>query len=656
MTLFELLALLKQRRALLLSVVCIVSVVVGGGWLLRPLHYTSYGSFRDKGNQKNGLSTSSSSLALLLGSSLQPSDSMSSLFKSRLLMERLIASEQLQLQITELAAQPSLWQRVYEPLLAEYSWWSQSRRRLLRDPPNLLRAVQVDYFGEESIVLQIHFVEEERYQVAEEGSHLASEGQLGLPFLDPEGRFSFLLAKGASLEAPLKGRSFRLELLSSGHLAMLLLKKLQVMVDPEDKALLKLRWTDDERHQAARCLGRLMALYEEVREEERKRLIQEQLDYLDSREQQVALHVTEKMDRFAQTLSEDFATLGFIDTQRAVEFLAAQQQTIHGQLLAIELELQRLSHPDKEVAWTFQAFGSSATESSELHYLLRSLRDCRQQRDALQITLADRSPRTKKEHSLEPVDLTAAQQLSISYNHEWQRLESQWQQHEFLLDKLRTSSLELTSFASLLDEPLIRQLATKAMELQLQLSDASNRGPKEQERLTSELELQHDFLVAHLEERRQLLQIELRLLEEKMDGLHRSYYRLLEQKIGLLERQLDEALEQKQLTLQKNRELLLRQQGELQRQMELLPTRWVVEQQLHQEVERSKEMAKELAHLVESKNISSHMELSNALPVDRPLVPLHPDPPHLVLVLLVASLASLLLAVSAIVVFESHRR
>ena len=83
--------------------------------------------------------------------------------------------------------------------------------------------------------------------------------------------------------------------------------------------------------------------------------------------------------------------------------------------------------------------------------------------------------------------------------------------------------------------------------------------------------------------------------------------------------------------LQQEKKLIQRQLDDIHTQMALLPTKWVSEKMLTQEVETHQRIVAELTALVESKNVSHKLEVIQSASIDPSIPPVHPIPPKVLL-------------------------
>ncbi len=692
----------------------------GTYWSLsEPIRYTAEASFREKNHSRGGV-TSSNLTALLLSQSNDSNDSVAvSTMKSRSMMEQVIKREGMQAKVVSLPQEKSLLDLMQDNLRVEYALLTNHRVPVLPDAEEELFVKEILYNGETPIAYTISFQDENTFILSGNGIELQSN--LGTPITINDASFVIL---GQS-QKPLSGKEFGLILMPLAQTAKDLSKLVVINTDKDDNSLLRIRYRNEDRHQAMAFVNTLMKLYQDYIDAEHKKMMDEQISYLQKRQNEVFASLQKKMKAYADTLSEDFSSLGFIDSQRAMEFLASNQHAIKGKQLAIGQEIQRLESARHEGKLSLETLSAMA-DYPFLNKLLMEIRDLKQQYDSIQVALStsntlrksnyqdafeqnmdtlsalsicqsdtcnliaqlkegkvpsivppslksseylvnawhaklqkDLSPvlRTKflvylqnllhhlrvysnaieenlahqqnPSSELQGINLQIANDLFLTYNKELSQIEGQILQYDFMIEQLLQPEFELSSLTALLNDSISKEIANNASTIVLAINDKSNRTEKELARLQEELRLQRKFLTLHLKQTKDLLAIKLNLLQDKIREVRQATLGIIQETISVAENQTSDHIRIKIVNLQQELVLLEKQQEELQNQMAVLPKKWVSEQLIHQHMEMQKQMSKEITNLVESKNISSNLEIMQSAPLDSAIVPLHPDSPRL---------------------------
>lgn len=248
------------------------------------------------------------------------------------------------------------------------------------------------------------------------------------------------------------------------------------------------------------------------------------------------------------------------------------------------------------------------------------------------------------------IDLHTAKELYIEYSRELHKVEAEITQNEFIIEQMQDPDFEVSSLSTILRDSIAERMVAAAGHLLLQLKDQNNRSLKEQERLKSELALQKGFLANHVKQTVQLLQIREKLLRLKIKALQSSILGLIQQEVSILQEHLNEHIKTRIKNLLQERELIEQHQAEIQQEMAKLPSKWVSEKMIDQQMEVNKKMVEEITRLVESKNITSNLELIQSAPVDAAIPPVRPRTPRLLFFTMAGALLGGFLAISWLVV------
>lgn len=236
------------------------------------------------------------------------------------------------------------------------------------------------------------------------------------------------------------------------------------------------------------------------------------------------------------------------------------------------------------------------------------------------------------------INLRTANELYMDYSKRLSEEESNIQRTQFFLEQMQDPNFEVTSLSPVLRDPVSTSMITRANELVLTLKDQMNQSTREQERLQKDLNLQRSFLALHLKQTLQLMELNKKSLQEKIYALQNISLELLHQQVSLLEKNLNDYMQSRLENLKQEREIIKQHLEQIQHEMSLLPKRWTAEQFIQQQVDINKLIVKEIAGMVETKNISHNLEVIQSAPIDLALPPLHPNRPGLMLYTLLGCL------------------
>lgn len=237
------------------------------------------------------------------------------------------------------------------------------------------------------------------------------------------------------------------------------------------------------------------------------------------------------------------------------------------------------------------------------------------------------------------IDLNTAKQLYVSYSKELKELEASAAQNQFLISQINQPDFEISTLSTVLKDPISTQMISDSSRLILSLRDHENRTQREQERIKSTLSIYKEFFVTHIGQELQLLELRQNILKEKIQALQSTNLALIQERISILENQMAEYISKRLMSLKRERGLYENILEEFKKEMSLLPHKWVTEKLIYQQMEINQNMVEEISRLVESKNITNNLETIQSTPIDLPILPLHPRPPHLILFTMVGAVA-----------------
>jgi tyrosine-protein kinase Etk/Wzc len=253
------------------------------------------------------------------------------------------------------------------------------------------------------------------------------------------------------------------------------------------------------------------------------------------------------------------------------------------------------------------------------------------------------------------IDLPTADKLYISYSNSLSDIESEILYHQFIIDQMQDKAFEPSSLSSFLIDPVSHDIIVKASDLILRLKDQGNRSQKELDRLKDDLEQQRNFLLMHVKQKLQLLQLREKLYKEKILSLQNTQLDLIHQKVSVLEKHLSDYITNRIENFKQEKFSIEHQQLSLKADMEKMPSKWASEKLIDLHLDMSRKMIEEITKLVESKNISTHLDITQSSPLDKALPPLHPQNSKLIVFALVGSLIGGLLSCGFIVMTTVYK-
>lgn len=716
----------RSKRYMLYGGVC-------GAFLLliyaitRPVEYEANASFREQSRGPAGISNSSITSLLSIGSSNANASEAISMMKSRKLQEELISKLGLQARLEKKQIHFDLLSRVRDNLLVEFAHLIRRQEPILRDGEEAISVRNVDYSGSTYTQYKIKFLDDSSYQFSDKEGNVAV-ALLGQPVKTKLAEFTLTQES----VQPLAHQEFTLVLIPMYTVLQGLSDKLVMEVDKDDRQLVRLKYSCRNCPQATTLLDSLMDVYQAYLKAEQQRILLEQINYLNARQDRMQEKLQDMMEAHATTLASEAVSTGFLNSEKAMEFLADHLQQYTQQLIAIDLEYKQLAHVQSQGPDNFERLAAK-DQQSPIEQILSKIRLLKQQSDSLDLVLREAAatdhaaaeesfrqdsaelekiqqlsqeaqvilasvekgnlPHTGYSLYHEPkymvgawckklagtqegseersrcqdnfisylsnlnhlfqvhtkaikerlthqqnaqqeyqgLDLATAQELYIDYSKQKNAIEALLLQHQFITEKMQAPDFEMSALSAILTDAVSRDMIADAAEAMLALKDQNNRSSKEQERLKQEIEVQKGFLTAHLKETIELQEIQRKLLDDKIRALQSATLVLTQQEISVLQEHLADYIKSRMEHLLQERGVIMQHQRELKQEMAQWPTQWVSEMLIEQQMEINKKMVEEITKLVETKNITSNLEVVRSAPIDLAITPPHPKSPRLLL-------------------------
>lgn len=292
------------------------------------------------------------------------------------------------------------------------------------------------------------------------------------------------------------------------------------------------------------------------------------------------------------------------------------------------------TYKTKEKAWVLAPFGSKADLQEDFfqfrdHFI--NYLDTFQRMMTIQLATLEQRMRTHQnpQEEFQGITLDTCRNLYVTYVRELNDLQASEKQHRFIVDQLKNPEFELSSLTALLHDPISHERIQKSTQIMIALKDDNNHTQKELDRLKDELTLQKTFLSSHINQMADLLSVKQDLLSDKIKALQGMSLDLTHQQISLLRKQLSDYLETRLDNLTQEKKLLKDHQAALHARMAAIPTKWASEQILNQNLAMQQRFMENLAHMVESKNITKNLEMVQSAPLDIAISPVNPKPPRL---------------------------
>ncbi len=376
------------RRAKFKIICWTIILALSGAFyaLSRPIKYQVEGTFREKINKSGNLG---GSLAQILTSDVFTPASGSettTMIKSRKLMIEVIKKLHLQGVISRDCDKEGLFTRIRHNLGVEWAAMKKSPFPALEDLSCLIKVQTIQYEGEVPLFLKVNLESQGSYKVLDcsKQDEEVGQGQLNVPFHYAQCIFTL---KSTRANEEISPQLFSLIITPLADTAENLLDDLEVENVKDDKSMLKLSYEHRDRHFASTFINMIMESYQDYLKQTHDQLASIQLGYLRFREEESAEKLSQLMEKHANFLSTDLPTLGFVDAQKELDFLATSEHHYKEKLLSNELEIKRLKSVKTNNYAYYDQYASNTGDPLIINDILREIRTYKQEQDSLELAL-----------------------------------------------------------------------------------------------------------------------------------------------------------------------------------------------------------------------------------------------------------------------------
>jgi hypothetical protein len=618
----DILNFFSRYKMTILQSSLLFSILGGSYFLIKTPDYFSEASFREK--SKSQVETSKSlSLAMIIGGVDKNENTAVSLMKSRTLLTQVITELGLQVKVSEEGFVKNLLFNIKSNGLAELSYWISGFYPDI-PPRDSLDFRDVDFSGNVPLILTLNFTSDQEYTVRDAMNKELGTGSLGQRFIS--NKVSFNLLKNA-LPQDYTGTRWNIYLMPMEPTLEEVRRKMTVNTDTMDKSLIKLSFYYPHTELSAATLNLLMLKYVNYVKQEHIKLTDEQLSYLRRRQQEIAHDLKKIMEEYAQALA---------DNVTSIESLAKLQESYTQRVLLIDLELKRL-HKVLDVGVIHYDPYPNGFDSQAINRWLADLRTQKESADTL-LAVLDQVPKPENSVEFQGIDVDTADKLVTEYHKILSDIEVSISHYQFIINQIQDPLIELSSLSSLLNDPASQKIIHKAIDLDLQKLDQANRSQKEIDRIKDDLALQRKYLLNHVDQEMQLLKIKQTRFYTKLKALQYAKLDHIHQRNTVLNQQIADYLQRRILDFHQEKTTLADQQKYIQAQMQKMPNKWASEKLMDLHLEMSGKMVEEITKLVETKNISSHIDTTQSTPLDKATPSTMPASPHILLLTLLGGL------------------
>lgn len=446
------------------------------------------------------------------------------------------------------------------------------------------RFQNVQYSLEKPTVFYVQMVSDAEFEILDHEKLLVQKGILGIPISANECSFTLTKRPGKDLSC--------YWLVPKRNAIGELKKHLKVKSNRLDSKMLQLSCFHSNRSTAIDILDTLMDSFQLFMKKNHEQVAQVQTQYLQKRQEDLHKAYSRDLSEHKAFLEEILKEKGSVGLAREIEMLEKPKNEYKARIAELELASGRWKEIAAEHRFSCQKKHGNFEAKENFPWGNSS--------SSIQQNLSNKE-------DFSGMDLNTAQKFYVDYTIEKNQLMRKLDQIVVLQEELKKPEIEFSSLASLLEDPIFFEGIQACEKLALQLSDEGNHTLREQERFKESLHIQKQHLCEQVEKSKDLFQLKLDLVEQKMLGLQKKALELIDKEKHLLEEKLQE----------------------IAQKMENFPEKWLREQQLTLKKELSMQIIGGLAELSESKIVDHNLFHIESKPIDIGDAPPELVPPHL---------------------------
>ncbi len=431
----DIMSVFRRSKGRILSWALVLGALGALFALIKPIRYQAEGTFREKATKTSN--TQTSILQVLSSGSVGGNENEAlSLIKSRKLLLGVIEKLKLQAQLTSELHEDNLLK------LIKYNWqiaWTSltnAPQPAIKDPFFSIQIDSLKYEGEIPLYFILHLEKNGDYQVIDmHHPNQALQGRLGKPFQFEQLSMNLIPTYP---NQPIEAQTLFLKVDSIANTVKKLCEDLEIGNVKNDKSVLKFIYTHRNRYTASELINTIMNAYLVFITNNHQEIAHKQLDYLSLRKDHLTQNLINLMQEHAHYLSEDLYNVGFVESQKEMEFLAAKQHEYKEKLMANELEIKRLENITPNNFTYYDRYSEYEGDPQVLNTIFSDIRDLKQERDALEIELQRKALNNG-------VDLQQSfnQQLAELNDIQWYLIELQEIAHRYQQESLLGTNYRL---------------------------------------------------------------------------------------------------------------------------------------------------------------------------------------------------------------------
>lgn len=362
-------------------------------------------------------------------------------------------------------------------------------------------------------------------------------------------------------------------------------RKMRIVHSRQDPSIFKLAYSHPDREIAIGVLDTVMDAYCNYIREDQKESSKQQDLFFKERQRKLIAELAVGLENEKAYMETSLVQHGAID---------------------LKGQMERLGRPHEKWKESGQLLAKKGEHWEEERHLAEAEKKWLEEQD----TLFSLDKRGNGSLVFAEADLTAFDGISLEMG---ERLYSKYCEERDLLYRRereleeQKGTISFTALSGLFSDGASQERVRLAQELERQSKDLGNRTEKERTRLKSALDSEKESLTSILIDQQKIAQSQITILESKMAGLQQVCLDLIRKEKGFLAKKI----------------------SEIEKEMEVLPSKWKEEGIVKTERRLANEALDTLTQVYEARKADHHMQSVKSKPLERADAPYYMESSHL---------------------------
>lgn len=352
-SLSDLARLFRQKKRSLLHAGLILGLLGMAMAFSRPPHYQAVATFRDRAEKKEADGLIRDVLASMGGSTESPQ--IVAIMKSNQVLKPLVSRLGLQVHVAQQSWLERKCFRIWNTVRAE--WGGQISNVAS------FRFSDVGYEGEKPLSFDLVFIDSEQFEIRLRQKKY--QGRIGQSIDIEKALFSI----SAFPKSARTGVSYFVTISPWRETVASLRKNFVISAQKQNKTIYELKLNFPDRFLGAYILNEWMEQYRRYLKEDHDRIAQQQLSYLEERQDQVFHTLGKEFDEYVGYLQRNVEGKGFVSVKQETQALLKPYQDLFFQSFRDDVEIDRLSMNHESLA------ASAAMEKSPVGESIQRIRN-----------------------------------------------------------------------------------------------------------------------------------------------------------------------------------------------------------------------------------------------------------------------------------------